>query len=97
MKTEAAAMMTIFQIDDMEWWIGIDAESVLKAVKDEYGHSDEDLKDFQEISQEALDRLMFQPANEDGKPIGSPHSFRIQIEIEIAKGGKFPRYFAGDF
>ncbi len=97
MKSEAADAMKIFQIDDMEWWIGFDAESVLADVKDQYGYSDEELKDFHEISQEDLDLMMVQPSDEDEKPVGAPRSFRVQLEIEIAQGGKFPRYFAGDF
>lgn len=90
------AQMKIFQIDDMEWWIGPDADSVRAAVQDETGMSDEDLEDFQEVSDEDLDRLKFTDTDEDEHPIGKPRTFREQLAIEAVAGGKFPRLFAAE-
>ncbi len=88
--------MKIFQIDDMEWWIGEDAESVLAAVKNETGMDDDDLEAFQEVNEDGLDRLKFTDTDEDEKPIGNPRTFREQLAIEAAAGGKFPRLFAAE-
>ncbi|MBB4126269.1 hypothetical protein GGR77_001559 [Xanthomonas translucens] len=88
--------MKIFQIDDMEWWVGADAESVLAAVKEETGMDDEDLEDFQEVNEDDLDRLKFQDSDEEERPIGEPRTFREQLVIEVAAGGKFPRMFAAE-
>lgn len=79
------ATMKIFQIDDMEWWIGQDAESVLDAVKAETGMDDEH-----------LDHLKIQGTDEDERPIGEPRTFREQLAIEVAEGGGFPRMFAAE-
>ncbi|UYK82274.1 hypothetical protein NG829_08290 [Xanthomonas sacchari] len=86
--------MKIFRIDDCDWWIGPDAESVLAAVKDDTGMDDEDLEDFHEVSADDLDRLKFADTDEDERTVGEPRSFREQMAIEIAAGGNFPRLFA---
>ncbi|QNH21197.1 hypothetical protein HEP73_02109 [Xanthomonas sp. GW] len=86
--------MKIFRIDDCDWWIGEDAESVLAAVKDETGMEAEDLEDFHEISDDDMDRLKFVDTDEGERTIGDPRTFRQQLAIEVAQGGNFPRMFA---
>lgn len=86
--------MNLYQIDDMEWWIGPDAASVIAAVKDEYGYDDALLEDFQELDGEALDTLIYQDSDEDNRAIGEARTFRAQLAIEVAAGGRFPRMFA---
>ncbi|MRG98826.1 hypothetical protein GIY21_00805 [Xanthomonas sontii] len=86
--------MKIFRIDDCDWWIGPDAATVLAAVKDEYGSTDEDLQDFHELDDDQLDRLKFVDTDEDERTVGEPRTFREQLAIEVAEGGNFPRLFA---
>ncbi|WP_434990092.1 hypothetical protein [Xanthomonas melonis] len=92
--TIESTQMKIFQIDDMEWWIGQDAETVRAAVQNEQGRTEEELEDFQEVSDESLDLLKFQDTDEDERPISAPRTFREQLAIEVAEGGQFPRLFA---
>ncbi|PPU07768.1 hypothetical protein [Xanthomonas arboricola] len=94
--TRETTQMKIFQIDDMEWWIGQDAETVRAAVQDEQGRTEEDLEDFEEVSDESLDVLMFQDTDEDELPTSAPRTFREQLAIEVAEGGQFPRLFAAE-
>lgn len=86
--------LKIFMVSDCEWWIGADADAVRQAVKDECGLTDEDLEDFCEISNDALDHLKYTDCDEDERPVGNPRTFREQIEVEAALGGRFPRLFA---
>ncbi len=89
--------MKIFSIDDMDWWIGADAESVWAAAVQEYGYTDEDIENFHELSDAELDALQyFDVDDEDERHIGDPRTFRAQLDIEIAAGGKFPRFFASE-
>lgn len=88
--------MKIFKIDDCEWWIGADAESVRAAVVDQYGYTDEDLEDFSELSDAELDTFKFVDTDEDERPISEPRTFREQMAIEVAQGGSFPRMFAAE-
>lgn len=94
--TTDTIQMKVFQIDDMEWWIGQDAETVRAAVQVEQGRTEEDLEDFAEVSDEALDVLMFQDTDEDERPTSAPRTFREQLAIEVAAGGQFPRMFAAE-
>lgn len=88
--------MKLFMINDCEWWIGADADSVRQAVKEEYGYTDADLEDFSEVGDDGLDHLKYTDCDEDECPIGDPRTFRDQLAIETAAGGKFPRLFAAE-
>lgn len=92
--------MKIWQINDMEWWIGEGTpESILAAYMEEYGVSHEDATGDEdefpyELSDGALDGLKFQDCDEDERPTGIVRTFREQMDVEIERGGKFPRLFA---
>lgn len=92
--------ITIWQINDMEWWIGAGTpESILADYMRITGCSHEDATgdeaEYPEpLSEGALDSLKYQDSDEDERPIGEPRTFREQLAIEIAAGGDFPRLFA---
>lgn len=84
--------LSVFQLDDYEWWVGESAQACLDAARQEYGDEtyDEMMEDStpHELNEAALGKLQFR--DEDG----SSRSFAEQLQHEIAEGGKFPRIFA---
>lgn len=90
--------MKVFCVHDVEWWIGSDAESVLQVVIDEYGYTEDDiaLNDVEEVDGAALDELKFTEADENERPTGVVRTFREQLAIELAQGGRFPRLLASE-
>jgi hypothetical protein len=81
--------MKIIAMNDCDWWIG---ESLEACVTDYQTNIDGDpiyTEDACELTDEDLDRLKF--SEFDGTP---SRTFREQLAIEIATGGKFPRMFA---
>lgn len=51
-------------------------------------------EDARELTEEELDSLQFSICDENERLTGQKRTFREQLAIEIAKGGKFPRMFA---
>lgn len=94
------ATITIWQINDMEWWIGAGTpESILAAYMEFYSVSHDDATGDEDeypqpLSDAELDGLKFQDCDEDEQPVGSVRTFREQMAIEIEQGGEFPRMFA---
>ena len=77
--------MKVFCVHDVEWWIGNSAESVLEAVIEEYGYTEDDiaLTDVEEVDGAALDELKFTEADENERPTGVVRTFREQLAIEL--------------
>lgn len=90
--------MKVFCVHNVEWWIGSDADSVLKAVIEEYGYSDDDIgqADIYELDNDDLEKLKFAESDEDEVRTGVVRTFREQLEIELAEGGSFPRLLASE-
>lgn len=90
--------MKVFCVHDVEWWIGNSAESVLEAVIEEYGYTEDDiaLTDVEEVDGAALDELKFTEADENERPTGVVRTFREQLAIELTEGGDFPRLLASE-
>ena len=87
--------MRVFEVNDIEWWIGESAEAVLAEYMKETGCSrEESLGDDdpealpQEVSEEGLDKLTFH--DDDGQV----RTFRKQLARDIADGVDKPRAFA---
>lgn len=90
--------MKVFCVHDVEWWIGSDAESVLQAVIEEYGYTEDDIapSDVEEVEDATLDELKFTEADENERPTGVVRTFREQLAIELTEGGDFPRLLASE-
>lgn len=90
--------MKVFCVHDVEWWIGNSAESVLQAVIEEYGYTEDDIEpnDVEEVEDATLDELKFADADENEWPTGVVRTFREQLAIELAEGGRFPRLLVSE-
>lgn len=90
--------MKVFCVHDVEWWIGNSAESVLQAVIEEYGYTEDDIEpnDVEEVEDATLDELKFAEADENEVRTGVVRSFREQLALELAEGGRFPRLLASE-
>ncbi|QGW66986.1 hypothetical protein GOY17_14000 [Lysobacter soli] len=92
--------MTVWQINDMEWFAGAGTpESILAWYMEEHGLSHEDATGDEDelpraLSDHELDTLKFQDCDENERPTGIVRTFREQLAIEVAEGGTFPRLFA---
>lgn len=86
--------MKIFNLDDVEFWIGESLESCVDEAMRTCGTDAEDYESAHELSDADLDRMKFQDTDEDDRPLGEPRTFREQMAREIAEGGAFPRLFA---
>lgn len=91
-----AAQVHIWQIDDMEWWIGTGTRDQIRdALIEEYGEAFEEGEHSLElVSDDALDTLKFHYSGEDDPDCMLTRSFREQLAIEIAEGVEEPRMFA---
>lgn len=96
--------MKLFQMDDYETWIGPDLETTKAAYLKYYGGPDglfsdeEDIEDAGEIRDAELDRHNVDVRDEDEIELGNPPrlvTYRQFIELEVAKGGEFPRFAFG--
>lgn len=98
--TEASEVVTVWEICDMEWWVGSGTPaSILAAYMAETGTTHEDSTGSESVypvrlSDDALDTLMFTDTDDDGCPTGTKRTFREQLAAEVAQGGPFPRMFA---
>lgn len=90
----------IWEVNDMEWWIGAGTpESILAAYMAETGVSHDDATGGEDtfpaaLDNDALDALHYSDSDEDGTLTGVTRTFREQLAIEVAAGGDFPRLFA---
>lgn len=85
--------MKIFRLNDCDWWIG---ETLDACVADYRASVDDDpvqTEDAEEVSDASLDKLIFTDTDENEQPIAK-RTFREQLAIEVAAGGRFPRLFA---
>ncbi len=86
--------MKVFEVNDCDWWIGESLEACVKDYRENVEDSPEYTEDAREVTEDELDSLKFS-VSDDGETLsGQKRSFREQLAIEIAKGGKFPRMFA---
>lgn len=86
--------MKIIEMNDCEWWIGESLEECVADYRKNVEDSPEYSEDARELTEEELDRLKFTILDDDDGSIAGKHSFREQLEIEVAAGGAFPRMFA---
>jgi hypothetical protein len=84
--------MKIIQINDCDWMIG----SSLERCKNSYAYEyePEDIDDARALEDGELNTLTFCDSDENGNLNGDKRTFKEQMEIEIKKGGEFPRLFA---
>ncbi len=88
----------VFEIDDCEWWAGdCSPADILRAYNENCGNPpDQPLWDGQlpcALTDEQLDRMKF-VHDDDGEMLETPLTFRQQLAHLIAKGEKFPCFFA---
>lgn len=99
-RAAAARPITIWQINDMEWFVGAGTpESILAWYMKEHGVSHEDATGHGDelpraLDDDELDTLKFVDFDEDESPTGAVRTFREQLAVEISQGGTFPRPFA---
>lgn len=86
-KADTTTSIKVFNIDDVEWWAGKDAESVTRAFCAVTGVDEEEM-DSQELSEAQLLSLTFY--REDG----SKCSFKEELERRIVNKQIFPQPFA---
>ena len=80
--------MKVFQMNDCEWWAAEDLESAKKACMEATGlPEDEACDDPHELSDEAMNRLIFHDDNET-------RTFKEQLDRMIVEGTEFPVFFA---
>ena len=96
--------MKLFTMNDYETWIGPDLETTKAAYIKFYGGPDgifcdeDDIADAGQIHDSELDKHTVDVRDEDEIELGNPPrlvTFRQLIELEIAKGGEFPRFAFG--
>jgi len=80
--------MKLICIDDCDWYIGESLEACRKHAIDLTGN---DTCEAYELFDLDLKKIIFTDIDED--PVVT-RSFKEQLNIEIAKGGEFPRFFA---
>ena len=85
--------MKIFRMNDCEWWIGASLEDCIADYVKFTGDRD-GLDDPWELDQQALESLQFHDSDETGSLTGVTRTFKEQRDVEIEKGGDFPRLFA---
>ena len=81
----------VFQLNEYEWWAGESLESVLEHYKNNVTDDPdeiEELEDAYELSDGALDKLIFN--DEDG----SKRTFREELDNCIKEKQEFPCFFA---
>jgi hypothetical protein len=78
----------IVQINDCDWWIGESLEACVQDYRENVDDAPEYTGDARELTDAELDKVMFN--DEDG----SKRTFREQLAVDVAEGGKFPRLFA---
>lgn len=86
--------MKICQINDCDWWIGESLDACIGDYIANYCDADGVEEDAHELTDAELDSLIFTDVDSDEQPTGIKYTFREQLAIEIAAGGKFPRMFA---
>lgn len=91
----ASRRITVWQMDDCEWWVGAGpADALAAAMRDFYGYTEDDKIEPTELTDADLDRLKFTDCDENERPTGTIRTFREQLAIELEAGGSFPRMFA---
>ena len=85
--------MHVFQLDDYDWWVGASLADCIAAAREDCGAgSYQDAEtEGREVSEASMARLKF--ADDEG-PDAVTRTFSDQLALEIAEGGKFPRFFA---
>jgi len=86
--------MKVVQINDCDWWVGESLEACVKDYRDNVEDSPDYTEDARELTEQELDTLKFSVCDDDERPTGEKRTFREQLAVEIAEGGKFPRMFA---
>ena len=84
----------VFQMNDCDWMAARSLEEAVDDYKKNYVGDDEHLIDDPcELSDEAMNRLLYTRTEDDGDPVGKV-SFRQQLNLMIAEGQEFPCFFA---
>ena len=79
--------MKIFSMNDCEWMAAETLEEAKVAYLEQTGEDEDLLDDPGEIAESQYDKLMFR--DDDGS-----RTFRQQLDLMIARGEKFPTFFA---
>ena len=81
--------MKVFRLNDYDWWVGSDLESVKKSYMEATGlPEDEAFDDAYELTEEEMNKLLYK--DEDG----SERTFKEQLNKMIAENQTFPTIFA---
>lgn len=88
--------ISVYQLTDEEWWAGETLQSCIDAAIECWGVDKDEQADMfdqaSEMSEEAMDRLMF---CYDADDWSKKHSFRTELDMQIADPcTKFPKFFA---
>lgn len=95
-KAEVVSHAIIFQLNDYEWWIGPSLEACVKQALEDWKLTAEDgLEDPHELTDEELDRLIFEDDDGTDERPNSKRTFRAELDIRMAAGKVGPCIFAG--
>ena len=83
--------MNIFSVNDFDWYIGASKEDCAKKAAEDLQLDPSELEVY-ELSEEQLRLLTFEEESDPGSYV--TRSFGDQLQLEIEKGGEFPRMFA---
>ena len=86
----------VYEVNDMEWWAGIDKRSVIEACLAAWGGTMEEYFEDGEDSIEAIDLDENEiNLNEDCLPDGPFATYREHLRTMIAENAPIPGFFAG--
>jgi hypothetical protein len=87
-------IMKVFCLNDCDWWVG---GSLVSCIADYINHVGEDDPDYYldafELNDNDLENTMISVFDGDEIPAGS-RTFKEELDIQIKRGGTFPRIFA---
>ena len=86
--------LIVVQLNDCDWWIGESLDACVQDYRSNIEDDPEYTEDARELTDAELDGLIFVDTDEDERPLGTKRTFREQLALEVAAGGKFPRLFA---
>lgn len=91
--------MKVFRLNEYDWYIGDDLESVKATYREDTGLDGEEAFDpdyLKELTEEDLKKYKFRDEDAEPGPDGKypTRTFLEEFEMEIRKGGIFPRLFA---
>jgi len=94
-------MITIFDMNDYDWWAGETKEECMEAMQEFSGYAKEEMQEMidsgypEKVSSKQMDNLTYVDSDnfdESGECV--KRTFREQLDFLIKEGTKFPCFFA---